>query len=68
MKADGRHIISSAPRHLVEALNIFEHMRELNVARVELVRGERVEHECIVGVRRMRDGDGACFDCSGHVD
>ncbi len=53
-KADGRDVISLSKRGLVQRLDVREDVRVLISRRGELVGGQSVEHEGIIGIRRVR--------------
>src|SRR5713101_2117043 len=63
-KAQSRHVVSLGYRRIVESLDIGEDVRVLIPRRAELVRGQRVEHEGVIGIRGMRQFDfHGCFFC-----
>ena len=67
MKANRRYIVGAFPGFLVQGLNVFENVLEFNVAGLEFVSRQSVEHESVVGVRRMSDADNCGFNCFRHI-
>jgi hypothetical protein len=65
VEADGRHLVDAARGLLVQGLYVFEDVLEFEIARVELAGREAVEHEGVVGVGRVGDGDGTCLRFGG---
>ena len=57
VEADGRNLQFAAQRPAVERFNVLQFVTELKVAGVELVVGEGVEHEGVVGVGTVTDRD-----------
>ena len=59
MDADGRHFQLALEGPAVERLDVLQFVAKLQVAGVELVVGQGVEHEGIVGIGTVADGDEA---------
>ena len=55
------HVVRFGKRCFVQRLNIIEYVRVFVSRRVQLVRGQGLKHEGIIGVRRMRQLDFARF-------
>src|SRR5262249_39904837 len=55
--ADGGHLEFAPERPAVERLDVLQLVAEAQVAGVELVVGQGVEHEGVVGVGAVADGD-----------
>src|SRR6185295_3374477 len=51
MKADRGDIVRATHRFLVESLNVFEKVLEIQIPSVQFVRREAIEHERVVGIR-----------------
>jgi hypothetical protein len=51
MKADRGNIVSAAHRFLVQSLNVFEKVFEVQIPSVQFVRREAIEHERVIGIR-----------------
>src|SRR5205085_1864476 len=61
-EANGRDVIRFRKRGFVQRLNVRKNVRVFVTGRGELVGRQRVEHKCVVGIRRMRQLD---FDGRG---
>jgi hypothetical protein len=59
MDADGGHLQFAAQRPAIECLDVLQFMAEIEVAGVQLVVRQRVEHEGVVGVGAVAHGDDA---------
>ena len=59
-----RHLELAGAGAPVERLDVLEHVLDLDVAGLHLARGERVEHEGVVGVRAVADADRAASGVS----
>ena len=66
MKADRSYIVSSFARFFIQCLNILERVLKFQAAGFELVRRQTLEHERIVGVRRVRECYCSLFSCLHH--
>src|SRR5215469_18961819 len=66
-EADGCDIVCFQKGRFVERLNVGENVRVLVTGCRELVGSQRIKHERIVGIRRMRqlDFNGRCFGLRG---
>ena len=58
MKADGRNVEFGVERALVQALDIAELMLNRQPAGVNFIVGLRMEHEGVVGIGAVGNGDG----------
>ncbi len=54
MKTDRGYVVRSFAGFFIQGLNVFEHVLEFQIAGIDFVRRQRVEHESVVGIRRMR--------------
>ena len=59
--ADRGDVQLAARGAFVQRLDVLEDVLELPAARVDLVLGERVKHERIVGIGRVAQGEAALF-------
>ena len=62
-------VTSSSPRKrpAIERLDVLQFVREVQIAGVDLVVGQGVEHERVVGIGAVADVDGAiCTLCLVH--
>src|SRR5262249_50912690 len=57
----------AAQRPAIQRLDVLQLVAEAELARVNLVVGQGVEHEGVVGVWAVADGDEACCGGRGHV-
>ena len=57
MDADGGHFQFAAQGPAVERLDVLQLVAETQIAGVELVVGQGVEHEGVVGIGAVADGD-----------
>ena len=61
MKANRGDIVSFLVGRFVQGLNVFQNVLEFEIAGFNLVRREPVEHEGVVRIGRVREGDGSCL-------
>ena len=59
---DCRHVELTAHRTSVEGFDVLELVDVLDALGIDLSVGERIEHECVVGIGAVRE-----VDCPGHV-
>ena len=57
VERDRRHLEPALERPLVQRLDVLQDVLELEAARIDLARGERPEHECVVGIRAVAEPD-----------
>src|SRR5712692_9437140 len=57
MEGDGRHVVYAFYRLLIQSFNIAKCMSKAQAGDTHLVSGQSVEHECIVGIWTVSDGN-----------
>ena len=55
MDGNRRNFVFAFHRATVERLDIFQEVDVVQIAGIDFLRSEGVEHECIVGVRAVRN-------------
>ena len=63
VKTDRSYVINSLASFFIQHLNVFKHVLEVQIARVDLVRRQRVEHKRVIGVGRMSERDCSLLCC-----
>ena len=57
VEREGRHLEAPGERPQVERLDVLQDVLELEIAGVDLARGQRPEHERVVGIRAVAESD-----------
>src|SRR5262249_15559562 len=57
MKRDGGDTAATVTRRAVQRLDVRQDLVDLDAVRTDGVARQTIEHECVIGIRAMRDGD-----------
>ena len=57
MEGDRGNFVFAFHRAAVEGFDVFQKMDVSQIASIDFLRGKRVEHECIVRIRTVRNMD-----------
>ena len=62
VERDRRHLVRALERRAVQRLDVREHLVDDDAAGVDVAARQPEEHERVVGIRAVRDGDPAVLD------